>query len=247
MKIPVLKGLIKRRMLINFRIDPDVMVRFLPAPFRPKLYRAHAVAGICLIRLEQIRPAGCPAFLGISSENAAHRIAVEWDDPSGETREGVFIPRRDTGSRLNHLAGGAVFPGEHHLADFRISDDKTRVDFTMKSRDGKVSVQVRGVESDALPSSSCFASLAASSHFFECGALGYSTTRNGLYFDGLRLKTLGWRVRPLDIEEVESRFFADPARFPPAAVAFDHALIMRDIPHEWSAAGSVATNAIFEK
>src|ERR1700749_2901214 len=98
MRIPVLKGTIKRRLLVNFRVDPAVIQKLLPRPFRPKLQRGHAIAGICLIRLEHIRPAGVPEMLGLSSENAAHRVAVEWTDAAGVAREGVFIPRRDTGS-----------------------------------------------------------------------------------------------------------------------------------------------------
>src|SRR5688572_9935773 len=98
MRLPVIAGVIKRRILVNFRVAPEVIQRILPYAFRPKLYEGHAIAGICLIRLEQIRPIEFPAFLGISSENAAHRIAVEWRDADGITREGVYIPRRDTGS-----------------------------------------------------------------------------------------------------------------------------------------------------
>lgn len=116
MRLPILHGLIRRRLLVNFRVDAEVMRRFLPWPFRPKLHRGHAIAGICLIRLEQIRPAWPPRFCGLSSENAAHRIAVQWDDPSGKSREGVFIPRRDTGSWLNHFAGGRIFSREHQWA-----------------------------------------------------------------------------------------------------------------------------------
>src|SRR6186713_1755384 len=113
MRLPVINGLIRRRLLVNFRVDAEVMRRFLPTPFRPKLHQGYAIAGICLIRLEQIRPKWLPQYLGISSENAAHRIAVLWDEASGAEREGVFIPRRDTGSWMNHLAGGRLFPGEH--------------------------------------------------------------------------------------------------------------------------------------
>ena len=87
MRIPVIKGVIKRRLLVNFRADPVVVQRLLPAPFRPKLHGAHSLVGICLIRLEQIRPAGLPGLLGLSSENAAHRIAVEWTDAFAGTRE----------------------------------------------------------------------------------------------------------------------------------------------------------------
>ncbi len=95
---------------MNFRIEPDVIQKQLPSRFRPKLHDGKTIAGICLIRLEQIRPKGMPFFLGISSENAAHRIAVEWEDEAGAMKEGVFIPRRDTGSRLNALAGGPSLP-----------------------------------------------------------------------------------------------------------------------------------------
>src|SRR5437868_10649871 len=114
MRLPKIQGVIRRRILVNYRVDPDVIQRLLPERFKPKLHAGSAVAGICLIRLEQIRPRTMPAILGISSENAAHRIAVTWTDDSGAVREGVFIPRRDTGSRLNHLLGGRLFPDEHH-------------------------------------------------------------------------------------------------------------------------------------
>jgi len=76
MKIPVIRGVIERRILVNFRVDPEALNRVLPAPFRPKLVDGVGMAGICLIRLKHIRPNFLPAFLGISSENAAHRIAV---------------------------------------------------------------------------------------------------------------------------------------------------------------------------
>jgi hypothetical protein len=104
----------------------------------------------------------------------------------------------------------------------------------MQSNDKSASVSVSGVESDALPASSCFASLAEASHFFECGSLGYSATRDVRRLDGLQLKTLDWSVRTLAIGCVESSFFADSSRFPAGSVEFDHALIMRNIAHEWN-------------
>jgi hypothetical protein len=105
-RVPVISGTIKRRLLVNFRADSAAVRRILPQPFRPKLHHGHSLVGICLIRLEQIRPAGLPRVLGLSSENAAHRIAVEWTDAAGLERERVYIPRRDTGSFLNRVAQG---------------------------------------------------------------------------------------------------------------------------------------------
>ena len=126
MRFPKVHGTIKRRLLVNFRVDPAVMQRHLPPAFNPKLHRGYAIAGICLIRLENIRPRRFPGLLGLSSENAAHRIAVTWQDESG-AREGVYIPRRDTGSLVNHLAGGRLFPGEHQRATFRVTDADNRI------------------------------------------------------------------------------------------------------------------------
>jgi hypothetical protein len=233
MHIPVIKGTIKRRLLVNFRATPEAVQRILPQPFRPRLHRGHSLVGICLIRLEQIRPAGLPSVLGLSSENAAHRIAVEWTDAAGTHREGVFVPRRDTGSFLNRVAGGRVFPGEHHPARFSVVDIDGHINFSMDSNDGLVAVRVIGDDADSVPASSCFSSLDEASAFFEGGSLGYSVTRDGDRFDGLLLRTIDWRVRALSVTEVHSSFFADQLRFPLGTIEFDHALVMRNILHEW--------------
>ena len=37
MQIPVIRGIIDRRILVNYRVDPEVLEKFLPRPFRPKL------------------------------------------------------------------------------------------------------------------------------------------------------------------------------------------------------------------
>jgi hypothetical protein len=233
LKLPVITGLIRRRILVNYRVEPTTLKSILPERFRPKLHNGHAIAGICLIRLEAIRPRGWPAWSGITSENAAHRIAVVWTEPDGQEREGVFIPRRDTGSALNHLAGGRIFPGEHHLADFDIRDRNGQIDLAIQSRDGSMGVRLSASETPDFPASSCFNSLGESSAFFEPGSVGFSVTRDCCRLDGIRLETHHWEVRSLAVTEVESTFFTDPAVFPPGSATFDHALIMRDIPHDW--------------
>src|SRR5205814_7424198 len=109
MMIPVVRGVIDRRILVNYHVDPSVLAPLLPVPFRPKVIHGVGMVGICLIRLKQVRPMLLPSWLGISSENAAHRTAVEWD-VNGTVREGVYVRRRDTSSWLNALAGGRLFP-----------------------------------------------------------------------------------------------------------------------------------------
>jgi hypothetical protein len=229
MKIPTIAGIIDRRILINFTVDADLIQPIIPAPFRPKIYNGKAIAGICLIRLKQIRPKGLPAFLGISSENGAHRIAVEWTE-NGVTKEGVFIPRRDTSSLLNTMAGGRIFPGLHFHARFKVEENDGRYQVAFNSSDG-TSISIDGKESGVFNSNSIFKTLANASAFFEGGAVGYSP--NGNHFDGLKLA-------PLDVTEVHSSFFENEALFPKGAVVFDNALLMTSVQHEWH---SVATKS----
>jgi hypothetical protein len=238
MRFPRVHGIIRRRLLVNFRIDPEVAQRQLPAPFRPKLHAGSAVGGICLIRLEGIRPRRFPEMFGLSSENAAHRFAVLWNDADGE-HEGVYIPRRDSSSLLNHLAGGRIFPGEHHRARFDVSDDGTRVLLDMESSDQSVKVKVAATVVSELPAGSIFESTASASSFFEPGSLGYSATTGGHKLDGIVLRTDTWEVQPLCIESVASSYFSNPALFPAGSIDFDCALIMRNIAHEWESAAAM--------
>jgi hypothetical protein len=239
MKIPTLQGIIKRRILVNYRADAGVIQKILPEGFRPKLYKDLAIAGICLIRLERIRPKFAPEFVGFSSENAAHRIAVEWTASSGETKEGVYIPRRDTDSLISAAVGGRLFPGEQHKAEFEIKESENEMSFAMKSADGEVSVEFAGRLSNKLPANSIFSSLREASNFFEKGALGYSATKNADQLDGMFLQIENWKVEPLALDFVQTSFYDNETLFPETSVKFDHALLMRNVAHLWHSAKSV--------
>jgi hypothetical protein len=233
MKLPIIRGIIERRILANFRVQPTVLANVLPPPFRPQLVNDFGIAGICLIRLRAVRPKFLPLAIGLSSENAAHRIAVEWDE-AGSTRTGVFVPRRDTSSRLNCFAGGRFFPGIQHHASFTVEEKDNFYCVAMTSRDQSANVLVEGQATTALPDDSVFESVEHVSRFFEEGSLGYSPSNNQNY-DGMELKCVDWSVQPMDITKVESSFFNDSTLFPAGSVEFDNALLMLNIDHEWHA------------
>ncbi|MGA4642910.1 DUF2071 domain-containing protein [Limisphaera sp. 4302-co] len=171
MRMPVVHGVMDRRSLVNYHVDPDALGSLLPAPFRPKIIRGFAMVGICLIRLRHLRPIGLPWWLGVSSENAAHRAAVEWDE-HGTVREGVYVWRRDTNSRLHCLAGGRVFPGIHHHARFVVRETAGRYAVVLCSDDGETRLTVRARRTNRLPPSSVFESSAEASAFFQGGSVG---------------------------------------------------------------------------
>lgn len=231
MRLPIIRGLIDRRILVNYRVEPGALAAQLPAPFRPKLIGGWGMVGICLIRLTQIRPA-LPRWVGVSSENAAHRTAVQWDE-HGCVREGVYIRRRDTSSRLNALVGGRLFPGVHHHARFAVQETADSFDVGLKSDDGAIDMRVRARRTTEWPRGSVFATVDEASAFFQAGSLGYSATSEAGRFDGLELRCNDWRVESLEIEEVRSRYFDDPAEFPPGSIELDCAILMRRVEHQW--------------
>lgn len=229
MKIPTIHGYIDRRILINFTADPKSVEKIIPFPFRPKIYNGKAVVGICLIRLKDIKPKGFPDFVGVNSEDGAHRIAVEWDE-NGETKSGVYIPRRDTSLKLNAFVGGRIFPGKHYLAKFNIQEANGNYHIDFKSSD-ETETSIDATETKVFNVNSIFENLENASKFFEDGDLGYSPNKDR--FDGLRLKAYKWEVKPLEVSNVKSSFFENEEIFPRGSVTFDNALLMTHIEHEW--------------
>jgi hypothetical protein len=241
MRLPALSGIIRRRILVNFRVQPEVMQAHLPAPFQPKLVGDSAIAGVCLIRLEQVRPRFLPSSFGFSCENAAHRVAVCWQDAGGELREGVYVPRRDTDSLCTSLAGGRLFPGEQQHARFTVLDENGTLDFAMESADGQVAIRLHGRTGQGMPPGSLFHSVEEASAFFQAGAVGYSATRAGDRLDGMCLCTEIWQIEPLTLGSIYSSYFADASRFPKGSVEYDSAFLMRNIPHEWQSVPELRT------
>jgi len=223
-----MRGVIERRLLVNYRGDPQVAQGLLPAGLRPVLADASAVVGICMLRLGQLRPDGAPASLGRRSENVAHRITVEWDDDGGVVRRGVYIPRRDSASRLNVAAGGRLFPGVHRAARFEVREDARRVEVSAWSPHEAWHVAAR-VERHGPDSSRLFAGRDAAATFFRDASIGWSPGRRR-ELEGVEMALESWSLEPVVVRDVRSSFLDDPNVFPPGSLELDGAYLMSDVP-----------------
>lgn len=183
--------------------------------------------------LEARRPKYFPPFIGIGSENAAHRIAIEWEE-DGVRKEGVYIPRRDTSSYFNHLVGGRLFPGRHHHATFTVNEDDGNYRIAFQSPDGTF-ISLEAGKAETFDSASIFQKIDNASEFFKSGAVGYSP--NNKNYDGLELKTFDWKTEPLNVTSVRSGFFENENVFPKGSIRFDNALLMKKLKHEWHSVG----------
>ena len=146
----------------------------------------------------------------------------------------MFVPRRDTNSRLNSLAGGRLFPGVHHLSNFSVSDQDGIISLQVTAKDNQEAlVDLEVSETGTFPETSVFPSLREASKFFEAGCVGYSSRPNSCRLDGLLLKVFDWQVSPLAVSHARSSYFDDCSIFPSGSIELDHVLLMRNIFHEW--------------
>lgn len=233
--LPVIKGVIALRVMINYTVDAEVAYRLVPEPFRPQLVKGRAIAGVCLIRMKDMRVKGMPRFMGISSKNIAYRIAVEWDD-NGTLRHGVYVPRRDNSSLLNDLTGGRIFPGRAQDAYFNFEELEDRYLVDIISSDN-TSLSIDAEVTNELPEDSVFNSIDEASSFFRGGSVGYS--RNDDKLVGVEFRPENWEPRLLRPKTLRSSFFEDREMFPEGSIRFDNALVLQNIEHEWHDNGDI--------
>jgi Uncharacterized conserved protein (COG2071) len=229
---PVLKGVIARRVLLNFRVHPRIVQKLLPTPFQAEEREGSAIVGVCLIRLERLRPKQCPPWVGMSSENMAHRVAVCYRTPRGRQRA-VFIWRRETNQKLVELFGGRLFPGVHHFARFHVEEENRSLSMNVNSFDGKTDVSFEAtVDCDWQPTPA-FRSLNDAAGFFQGGDCGFSSSLKAESVEGMKLKTVPWSLTPLSVRLIDCAFYFNHEYFPKGSVEFDSGFMMRSVPHEW--------------
>jgi Uncharacterized conserved protein (COG2071) len=228
---------IERRLLVNYRISADQVAAVLPGPFRPQLVGGHAVGGVCFIRLGRAHPARLPRAAGLTSENVAHRFAIEWDDVDGN-HTGVYVPRRETSSRIAAAVGGRVFPGAYHRARFRVAESDTLLRIDVRSGDDTVSLSVEARPTDTF-TSGLFPTLGDAVGFFRQGCWGFSPAARG-HLDEICLHAASWAARPVSIAQMRSSVFDDATAFPTGTCTLDSALLMTNIAARWAAAAQPA-------
>jgi hypothetical protein len=196
---------------------------------------------VCFIRLGELRPNHFPSTVGITTENVAHRFAVKWDDDAG-TQVGVFIPRRDTNSRVTALAGDRIFPGSHGLARFEVDERGPKLHLGVQGHDGSLDLSVTAHESAEIEGA-LFGSLGQAIEFFRRGSLGYSPSGASECLTGVRLQSQSWEARPVTIDEMRSSLFDDPATFPKGSCALDFGLVMRNLKARWISEGALVRHS----
>lgn len=191
MKLPVLHGVIDRRILINYRIEPDVVRSLLPPHLQPLLVNGYASGGVCLIRLKDIGLKYTPSIFRITSENAAYRFLVTWKGNNGLAR-GVYIPRRNSDSWLNVMVAGRIFAWPHHAARFFSAEANGCYSLRVGPHNGPSELEIDGHRTDHFPKDSMFRSLGEASRCLRIANSVYHLRRTGG-----ALKRSAWKPAPV--------------------------------------------------
>jgi hypothetical protein len=221
-----LRAQVRRRLLISYRVNPEVAQSLIPDQFRPQIVDGSAVAGVCMIGLQSVRPGWLRPRIGFRTENVAHRIAVEWDE-NGKTRSGVYIVERHSSSLVPVLAGGRLFPGVQKRARFDLDETESRFRVNMAAPGTRVAVDV---QLGGPWTSTLFPTVEAASAFHEQGAVGWSPRRDGTGVEPLELTSKEWAVEPGQVISLKSSYFD---ALPDGAATLDSVVVMRDIPFFW--------------
>jgi hypothetical protein len=220
------RGTIRHRLLVNALVDPGEAARHLPPGVRPHRTDGGTVVGICLLDIAAIRPAPLPAALGVHLRAAAHRISAEWEDASGATTVGVYVPARLTSSRTAVMVGGRAFPGVHEPAviDVRASERELAwsVQPLPKRREFTAAVRVTIAQTAPAPVDAPVAGTCIGA------TVGLSPDhRDSL--EAVRMASAHRRARPVTVEDLESAFLARFASAEPAP-----SYLLEDVPVIWS-------------
>lgn len=230
--VRTMRATITRRLLVNATVTADAVRPLLPPGCVPAAVAGtdRTLVGVCVLRVDDLRPEGVPNALGRSFEGLAHRIAIRRPDGS----PGVHIVRRETADRLALLVGGRLFPGAHHPIEL----ERGRGDLELHgSGHGGPTFLVRAV--DEPPSGEARSVLgddAAASAFFAVANIASSPSRRAGFPEVLRMEAPPFVVRAVGVREVVlDRLAWALGDVPPSALSFDSAFVARDVPVRFAA------------
>jgi hypothetical protein len=223
---PLVRGVIRRRLLVNAVVDPDEAAARLPVGLRPHVTDLGTVVGCCLLEITDVRPAPVPAVVGINLRAAAHRFSVEWDDESGQPVVGVYVPVRLTDSRLAVALGGRWFPGVHRPAPIDIVDGPARFGWRVEDSDGGDAFGIRVAVSTSFAGMPAAAGDAVGRTCVGA-AVGLSPDHRGV-LEAVRMQPDHQSAHQVEIDDLHSDFLSGFTTATPAP-----AFLMQNVGVTW--------------
>jgi hypothetical protein len=151
--LPLGRRPVQSRVLVVYRLDPQVVQTYLPDGLLPRVVSGYAIAAACYTRL-----GGTALFRDSGTDHLAYRFAVQREDGV----EAAWIPRRETSSWFEARCG-AFMRGEYGKSSFEVKEDALSIELSVAEGDSE-HFYLRG-EAGGFPQGSVFPTAHALEHF----------------------------------------------------------------------------------
>jgi hypothetical protein len=176
--LPSVRATLAERFLFNFRLSPEALSRYLPAPWLvPHLIRGYGVVSFCLLDLRNITVAPLPTLVGLNSISCAPRYAV-LDNSEAACKPAVFVTERHTNSAFGAWFTTLGFSAPHPHVEVVIKHQDMRTVLQVTNQEGGLVFAATVHETPRLDSE-LFPSALAFSDFIAEGVTSYGLSRYG--------------------------------------------------------------------
>jgi hypothetical protein len=225
--IPSVRAVLAERFILNFRMPPAAMRRFLPVDWlRPAEIHGFAVASFCMLDLRNITVAPLPVVAGLSSLSCAPRYAVI----DATEKPAVFVTERFTSSAFGSWFTSLGFSAPHPYVNATIAREADAIRLSVADAGGQLfSARVTGGSSDD--------SIFTAQSFAEFIAQGVSSY--GLSIHSGRLTRVDLHKNDGNYEPLRTLDVSGPAidEWVQAGAVLDSAFRTSDGLYEWTYLG----------
>lgn len=239
-KLPGLRlnGMVTRRFLITYPVQPEALSGFLPPDAELSTWQGLAWVSACFVNIRRMRPCMVPDPVGIEFNYLIHRTRARVPYPDGLRRETVLVLEANINNRLFAAIGQRLHGVGFHARDIRLLEEPDCWRVRMRADDGALLFQAdiaKASIADELPAESRFPDLAAADRFLlnvSYGAEWHAQTR--------RLQLLAethdaWRAQA---GSCRTQRFAFLESLDAAAPQADHVITMTNVPHYFALCGT---------
>ena len=204
-------GRLAECVLLAYRTPAASVRALLPAGLELVTHGDWAFWNIVVCRVADMRPAGLPAWLGISYQHVAYRLYTRARTADGTSIEGLYFLRSDADNTLIASTGNWLsdFRFHHARIDLRATD--AAVELRVNSRndrrgDARLSASETAVAE--LAPGSCFTSVAEAAAFLKYRPLGLAVDarRATLKLAEVFRDEQQWQERPLQVTAARWEF-----------------------------------------
>lgn len=237
-------GILEDTVLLNFRTDPNVLKRLLPAPFVPRLVDGYGLVGILMFKMRDL---ACETNMGLPSPPSDHvlyRVAVSWQQGT-RTHHGMYLLRHEVNTRLPvRQRKRGLFPVAAQPVRWHKAPEAGKFEWSLQTRN-RTRLKVQARLAAYFPPGSVFDSLDQASVFFQKERAAIAPRFQKSVFANTRFLPLNWAVKPLFIESLQTDMDQLGNLFPKGHIFFDSGLIWPQIPCKWQEGHEIVSSRPF--